>query len=55
MNRVPADATPYAVRDAKYVLLVDAMAMGGDDEVCKQWVDAFYEDMLPLSHKKLLI
>lgn len=52
MNRVPADATPYAVRDAKYVLLVDAMAMGGDDEVCKQWVDAFYEDLLPLSHKK---
>jgi len=52
MNRVPANATPFAVRDAKYVLLVDAMAMGGDDEACKQWVDGLYENLLPLSHKK---
>lgn len=52
MNRVRADATPFAVRDAKYVLLVDAMAMNGDDEACKQWIDGLYENLLPLSYKK---
>lgn len=52
MNRVSTDATPFAMRDAKYVLLVDAMAIGGDDEACKQWVDGLYENLLPLSYKK---
>ena len=39
------------VYDAKYVLLVDAMVMSGDDEACKQWIDSLYENLLPLSHK----
>lgn len=52
MNRVPADATPFAIRDAKFVLLVDMMAMAGDDNVCKQWIDSVYDGLLPYSHKK---
>ncbi|MFS0862595.1 FAD-binding oxidoreductase [Fredinandcohnia sp. 179-A 10B2 NHS] len=52
MNRVPSDATPFAIRDAKFVLLVDMMAMAGDDNVCKQWVDSVYDGLLPFSHKK---
>ncbi|WP_423798292.1 FAD-binding oxidoreductase [Neobacillus sp. SAB-20_R2A] len=52
MNRVPATATPYAIRDAKFVLLVDCMAMAGDDDLCKQWIDSVYGGLLPFSHKK---
>jgi FAD/FMN-containing dehydrogenase len=52
MNRVSATATPFAIRNAKFVLLVDIMAMAGDDEVCKQWVDSVYGGLLPFSHKK---
>ena len=52
MNRVAPDATPFAIRDAKFALFVDIMATGGDDEACKAWVDDVYETMLPLSHKK---
>ncbi|MCM3766133.1 FAD-binding oxidoreductase [Neobacillus niacini] len=52
MNRVPANATPFAIRDAKFVLLVDIMAMAGDDELCKLWVDSVYGGLLPHSHKK---
>ncbi|MHC0039422.1 FAD-binding oxidoreductase [Pseudoneobacillus sp. C159] len=52
MNRVDKTATPFAIRDAKYVLLVDIMAMSGDDEVCKTWVDSVYGGLLPFSHKK---
>lgn len=52
MNRVLATATPFAIRDAKFVLLVDVMAMAGDDVVCKQWIDSIYGGLLPFSHKK---
>jgi FAD/FMN-containing dehydrogenase len=52
MNRVSATATPFAIRNAKFVLLVDIMAMAGDDDVCKQWVDSVYGGLLPFSHKK---
>lgn len=38
VNRVASDATAFAVRDAKYVLLVDAMAMNGEDEACQAWL-----------------
>lgn len=52
MNEVPVTATPFAIRDAKFVLLVDCMAMAGDDDVCKQWIDSVYGGLLPLSYKK---
>ena len=51
MNRVPVHATPFAIRDAKFVLLADVMAMAGDDDVCKQWIDSIYEGLLPFSYK----
>ncbi|MFJ8244325.1 FAD-binding oxidoreductase [Peribacillus asahii] len=51
MNRVPVHATPFAIRNAKFVLLVDVMAMAGDDAVCKQWVDFVYGELLPFSYK----
>ena len=52
MNRVPATTTPFAIRDAKFVLLVDMMAMAGDDDVCKQYIDSVYGGLLEFSHKK---
>ncbi|WP_413299930.1 FAD-binding oxidoreductase [Bacillus sp. 1P10SD] len=52
MNQVPFTATPFAIRDAKFVLLVDCMAMAGDDDVCKQWIDSVYGGLLPFSYKK---
>jgi FAD/FMN-containing dehydrogenase len=52
MNRVPETATPFAIREAKFVLLVDCMAMAGDDDVCKQWIDSVYGGLLPFSYKK---
>lgn len=52
MNRVPVQVTPFAVRNAKFVLLADVMAMAGDDEVCKKWMDSLYGGLLPLSYKK---
>jgi FAD/FMN-containing dehydrogenase len=51
MNRVPVHATPFAIRNAKFVLLVDAMAMAGDDDVCKQWIDSLHGGLLPFSYK----
>ena len=52
MNRVPANATPLAIRKAKYVLLVDGMDMGDEGALWKQWTDSFYDRMLPYSHQK---
>ena len=52
MNRLPATATPFAIRDAKYALFVDIMPLGGENEVCKKWVDSLYGGLLPYSHKK---
>ncbi|WP_047985574.1 FAD-binding oxidoreductase [Ornithinibacillus californiensis] len=52
MNRVPSDATAFAMRDAKFALLVDIMAMPGEDAICKQWADSVYGGLLPLSYKK---
>lgn len=51
MNCVPAHVTPVAIRDAKFVLLVDAMAIANDDDAFQQWVQTFYQGMLPYSHK----
>jgi FAD/FMN-containing dehydrogenase len=52
MNRVPEEATPYAIRDASFVLLLDVMAMPGMDEgVIEQWVDSVYAELLPYSHR----
>lgn len=52
MNEIAADASPFAIRDAKWALLADAMAIGGDDEACQKWIYDMYEGLLPFSHKK---
>ena len=52
MNRVASDATAFAIRDAKYALLVDTMAMPGEDEMCELWTDSVYNGLLPYSHKR---
>jgi hypothetical protein len=52
MNRVPADATAFAMRDASSVLLVDMIAMNVPEELCKQWVDSVYSGLLEYSHQK---
>ncbi|MBB6453796.1 FAD/FMN-containing dehydrogenase [Salirhabdus euzebyi] len=52
MNRIPEEETAFAIRDASFVLLLDVMVMPGmDEEVCKQWVDSLYADLLPYSHR----
>jgi len=50
MNRVASNATPYAIRDANFVLLTDIMAMDVELDLCKQWVDSVYGSLLPSSH-----
>lgn len=52
MNRIPADATAFATRDASFVLLLDMMAMGVEESVCQKWVDSVYRELLPYSHEK---
>jgi len=52
MNEITADQSPFAIRDAKWALLVDAMAMNGEDEACQKWIDEVYEGLLPFSHNK---
>ncbi|WP_394236372.1 FAD-binding protein [Niallia oryzisoli] len=52
MNRVPANATPLAIRKAKYVLLVDGMEIGDEGVLWKKWTDSFYDELLPYSHQK---
>jgi len=52
MNRVPANATPLAIRKAQYVLLVDGMEIGDEGALWKQWTDSFYDELLPYSHQK---
>ncbi|RLQ94889.1 FAD-binding oxidoreductase [Falsibacillus albus] len=52
MNRVPADETPFAIRAASFVLLVDFIAMEVPGEICEKWIDSVYDRLLPYSFKK---
>ena len=52
MNEATAETSPFAMRDASWALLVDAMAMGGDDVACEAWINELYECLLPYAHKK---
>lgn len=51
MNNVTADESAFAIRDSKYVFLVDAMAMNDDDEACVSWVENLYKELSPFSHR----
>ena len=52
MNEVTADESAFAIRDAKWALLVDALAMSGEDEACQTWTQLLYENLLPFSQQK---
>ena len=52
MNEVTSETSPIAMRDASWVLLVDAMAMGGDDAACEAWISELYEGLLPYAYTK---
>lgn len=52
MNRVSAEHAAFATRDAKWLLLVDIMAMNDDDVICEQWMDALHNRLLPISHQQ---
>ncbi|MFB9279475.1 FAD-binding oxidoreductase [Cohnella cellulosilytica] len=52
MNRIAAQDTAFANRDASFVLLLDAMAMGASIDSCREWTQAVYADLLPFSLKQ---
>ncbi|WP_234031466.1 FAD-binding oxidoreductase [Lentibacillus cibarius] len=52
INRVPAEETAFAVRDAGYMLLIDAEVSKDDPETCEQWLASVYEQLLPYAHQK---
>lgn len=52
MNNVSADHAAFATRDAKWLFLIDAMAMNGEDAICEQWIDALHDRLLPISHEQ---
>lgn len=49
MNRVAARDTAFAIRDAQFVLLLDAMAIGASVESCRSWTESVYVKLLPFS------
>ena len=51
MNEMTAQNSPFAMRDAGWVLIVDVMALD-DDAVCETWIDDLYAGLLPYAHKK---
>lgn len=51
MNKVPADKTAFAIRDAQYGMLLEIIGLGVDVELCKKWIDHAYNTLLPLSHR----
>lgn len=52
MNEVTAQNSPFAMRDAGWALIVDVMALDGDDAVCETWVNDLYAGLRPYAHKK---
>ncbi|WP_163970662.1 FAD-binding oxidoreductase [Oceanobacillus halotolerans] len=51
MNRVPADETAFAIRGARYLLLIDAEIPTDEPSKCFNWMDQFYEAILPFSYR----
>ncbi len=50
MNRVPADETAFAIRDARYALLLDIMYEDENEEACQEWINGFYHRFAPISY-----
>ncbi|MBP1991914.1 FAD-binding oxidoreductase [Paenibacillus eucommiae] len=52
MNRVPSDASAFAVRDASFLLLFDVDFPLEEAQLCKDWIESVYQTMLPYSLRK---
>jgi FAD/FMN-containing dehydrogenase len=52
MNRVPSDATAFAVRDASFLLCFDVDYPTDEEKLCKEWIDSAYKTMLPYSTRQ---
>ncbi|WP_103107600.1 FAD-binding oxidoreductase [Brevibacillus reuszeri] len=52
MNRVPSDATAFAVRDAGFLLCFDIDFTSEDEKESKGWVESIYQALLPYSLRK---
>ncbi|MNI18343.1 6-hydroxy-D-nicotine oxidase [compost metagenome] len=52
MNRVPSDASAFAVRDASFLLLFDVDFPMEDAKRCTDWIESVYQAMLPYSLRK---
>lgn len=52
MNRIPSDATAFAVRDASFLLCFDVDFPMEEAEKCTNWIESVYEALLPLSLRK---
>lgn len=52
MNRIPSDATAFAVRDASFLLSLDVDFPMEEAEKCADWIEAVYEALLPYSLRK---
>ncbi|WP_341282053.1 hypothetical protein [Paenibacillus sp. FSL H8-0537] len=52
MNRIPSDATAFAVRDASFLLCLDVDFPMEEAEKCTDWIEAVYEALLPYSLRK---
>ena len=52
MNEVTAETSSFAMRDAGWAVIVDVMALEGDDVACEAWINDLYNGLLPYAHKK---
>ncbi|SEP87532.1 FAD/FMN-containing dehydrogenase [Virgibacillus subterraneus] len=52
MNRVSADETAFAVRDARFLVLFDGEIVSGDPVGSQEWMDSVYNQLLPYSYQK---
>jgi len=49
MNRIPSDATAFAVRDASFLLCFDVDYPMEEEQKYQAWIESAYEAMLPFS------
>jgi FAD/FMN-containing dehydrogenase len=52
MNRIPSDATAFAVRDASFLLCFDIDFPMEESDKCSQWIESVYQALLPYSLHK---
>lgn len=52
INRVPEHDTAFAIRDARYLFIVDAEVSKDQPRESIEWVQSIYENLLPYAHKR---